>query len=58
MLRALQGLGKSLPSELFPLFTPSEFETIVCGRSIVDLDLLKSVTAYGPGLSPDDPHIR
>ena len=38
-----------VPESLLNLATPQELETWVCGKNIVDIDLLKRHTKYGTG---------
>lgn len=54
----LQGLGDVLPVELLPLWTPEELELMICGPIELDVELLKRVTAYGPGVREDDEHVQ
>ena len=35
-----------LPVELLPIFTPRELEQLLCGKSAIDVGLLKRVAAY------------
>ena len=51
-----RGLGASVPTELFPIFTATELEELFCGAAIVDSAVLKQATEYD-GVSVDDPHI-
>jgi hypothetical protein len=41
-----QGLSLVVPTEAFTLFTGSELQTLFCGKAIIDIQLLKSVTEY------------
>lgn len=53
MYRALtDGLSSVIPTELFPLFTPTELEQLMCGNTVVDISLLKQCTEY-EDISPD-----
>ena len=52
------GLGTVLPTELFCLFEASDLETMFCGASKVDLQLLRSKTEYADGLSEEDDHVQ
>ena len=52
----LRGVGRVLPSELFPLFTENELEDLFCGTSFVDVELLKKVTEY-EFCNPSQDHI-
>ncbi|RYG67629.1 hypothetical protein EON64_07035 [archaeon] len=49
-----KGVGQVLPTELLPLFTPSELEIVFCGERDVDLSVLKKVAVYD-NVSPNDP---
>ena len=51
------GFGRALPVELCQVFTPEEMETLVCGSSYVDLDVLRSATDYH-NCSEDDEHVE
>ena len=51
------GLSTQLPPAMLSLLRWDELETLVCGESTVDLNLLKSATEYGSGYGPDDPII-
>lgn len=44
-----RGIAKIVPEPLLNLATPEELETWVCGRNIVDIELLKRHTKYGTG---------
>ena len=52
------GMGTVLPTALFRMFTPREFERMVCGEREVNIALLQSLTVYEGGLGPDTPHIE
>lgn len=52
-----EGLAAVLPVELFPLFTASELEQLVCGSSVVDIDLIRSCTEY-EDLDPTSPFVQ
>ena len=41
-----RGLSDVLPVEAFPLFTPGELETLICGEPEIDIELLKRATVY------------
>ena len=51
------GIGAVIPASLLRLFTPKEFENLVCGSTQVDLGLLKRLTIYDDGLDENTPHI-
>lgn len=42
-----RGISQVIPEALLNMVTYSELETWVCGKSIVDIDLLKRHTKYG-----------
>ena len=48
-----KGLSKVVPTELLSIFTPRELETLFCGESEMDLDILKKVTVY-ESVNPSD----
>jgi len=50
------GLAAILPTELFPLFTDNELETMICGSKDMDVEMLQKCTEYS-GVSSDAPHI-
>ncbi len=52
----VQGLTCVLPTELLPIFTPSEMEQLLCGKATIDVQLLKRVAAY-EFVQPTDQHI-
>lgn len=52
-----RGLATQVPRNMLGLFTWQEMEELVCGRPIVDLDLLKRCTVY-QGYSEDSPTIK
>lgn len=53
-----RGLATQVPRHLLSLFTWQELELMVCGRTTVDLALLKSCTVYGERVSASDLTIR
>jgi hypothetical protein len=52
-----RGLATVVPYRLLPLLSPHELELLVCGRSAVDPDFLKSMTEYEDGVNESDPHV-
>jgi len=40
------GISSVLPVELFPLFTANELEHLLCGNSVVDIDLIRRCAEY------------
>lgn len=42
-----RGIIKIVPEALLNMVTSSELETWVCGKSVVDIELLKRHTKYG-----------
>jgi hypothetical protein len=40
------------------MFTPNELESLFCGETDIDVDLLQRVTEYEGGVGPSDPHIQ
>lgn len=44
-----RGIAKIIPEALLNMATYNELETWVCGKSTVDIDLLKRHTRYGSG---------
>lgn len=51
------GLATVVPLAPLRLFTPSQLQTLVCGKSEVDLELLKSKTTYEGDYSATHPTI-
>jgi E3 ubiquitin-protein ligase HERC2 len=51
-----RGMATVVPYPLLSLFTGAELEALVCGKPIVDVDLLRRMTIYD-GCSENDPHI-
>ena len=47
-----------VPSQLLRLFTAREFQRMVCGRSVIDLALLRRHTTLDSKIEKDAPHIR
>jgi hypothetical protein len=41
-----EGLMNVLPVELFPIFTSHELESLICGSSQIDMNLIKKFTEY------------
>jgi len=52
-----RGLATVVPDPLLSLFTWEELQTLVCGRSAVDVDLLAENTNYSSCAS-SDPHVQ
>eukprot|EP01039_Chlorochromonas_danica_P000707 gene707-769_t len=52
-----RGLGRVLPTEIFPLFSADELDALFCGQIDVDIELLKKVAVY-ESVSPEDSHIQ
>jgi hypothetical protein len=42
-----RGIAKIIPEALLNMVTYNELETWVCGKAVVDIDLLKRHTKYG-----------
>ncbi|CAE7301113.1 HERC2 [Symbiodinium microadriaticum] len=58
MYRALcDGLSAVIPTELFPIFTPTELEQLMCGSTAVDINLLRQCTEYDD-ISPDSTLVK
>ena len=51
------GLATIVPLQFLELFTGEDLEVMVCGRSTVDIELLKSVTEYS-SCSSSDEHVK
>jgi len=51
------GLGEIIPLHLLSLFSHDEVETMVCGKPIIDLAILKECTEYS-GCLENDEHIK
>ena len=52
-----RGLAAMLPYRLLSLFTWDQLEELVCGRAVIDVALLKSVSEYS-SCSASDEHIQ
>jgi hypothetical protein len=52
----LQGLSTVVPATLLSLTTWEQLEKMVCGASVIDISLLRSITEYS-SCSPNDAHI-
>ena len=52
----MPGLGGVLPTELLPLFTAAELDELMCGRTDLDVDLLRRHTVY-EFVQPGAPHV-
>ncbi len=52
-----RGLQRVVPAGLLRLFTPTEFQRMVCGRPTIDLVLLKRHTVLHDGIAADAPFI-
>ena len=48
----LQGVSYMVPQRMLTLFTWAQLETLTCGSADIDVDLLRSRTKYGVGVSP------
>ena len=47
-----------MPQRLLPLFSWQQLELLTCGSADIDVDLLRSRTKYGVGVSPNQRHVR
>lgn len=52
-----RGIATILPMKLLSLFTWDQLEMMVCGRSTIDISLLRSIAEYS-SCSANDTHIR
>ena len=52
-----QGMSTIIPIAMLNLHIWDQLETMVCGKSEVDVALLEQITEY-QGCSPSDPHVR
>lgn len=53
----MRGLRCILPTRVLPLVTWSEFEEMVCGAALIDVDYLRRTARYD-GCSATDNHVR
>lgn len=53
-----RGLAEVFPLSVLQLFTWQELETLVCGKSEIDLALLKKHTVYSGGLTASSPRVQ
>ena len=51
------GLISIIPESAISLLTWDEFQAIVCGSKVIDIDRLRENTEYDDDVSQDDPHI-
>lgn len=51
-----EGIAAVLPVELFPLFTATELEQLICGNSVVDIDLIRRCAEY-EDMDPQSPFV-
>jgi len=54
----LQGLSSVVPQRMLSLFTWQQLELLTCGARDIDLEVLRSKTKYGVGVSPSQRHVR
>jgi len=54
----LKGLNDIIPAPLLTLLTWQDLQLRVCGRSTLDLEVLKRHTQYRGGIFPTDKHIQ
>ena len=54
----LQGLSYLVPQRVLTLFTWQQLELLACGNADIDLELLRTKTKYGVGVSPSQRHVR
>lgn len=52
-----QGLVSIIPESAISLLTWEEFQSIVCGSKVIDIDRLRENTEYDDDVSQDDQHI-
>lgn len=52
-----KGLSAIVPIQLLPLFTPSELESMICGKREISIDYLRANTRYRSPISPNDRHV-
>jgi len=53
----LRGMARIFPIQLLSLLTASDLELLICGKSTIDVELLRRHTQYAEGVRPDAPHI-
>ena len=53
-----EGISMILPISLVCLFSWEQFERLVCGDPVIDVNLLRSVTEYSSNCSVSDRHIE
>lgn len=54
----IQGLASVIPQRMLSLFAWHQLELLMCGKSEIDLEALRSRTKYGVGVSPGQRHVR
>ena len=52
-----RGLGKIIPIQLLHLLTSTDLSTLICGRTLIDIDLLRRHTKYSE-VDPNAAHIQ
>jgi len=57
-LAIARGLATQVPRNLLSIFTSKELELMVCGPPEVDIDILKTNTIYGEGITENTPSIN
>jgi len=53
-----KGIRALVPCPLLSLFTPQDLELRVCGRTEINLEVLKRNTRYRAGVKEDDKHVE
>jgi hypothetical protein len=53
-----KGMSATIPMDLLNLFSWRQVETLICGASDIDIDLLKANTEYKEGVSENDRHVQ
>merc|ERR1711981_1423750 len=54
----LQGISYIVPQRVLTLFTWQQLELLACGSADIDLEMLRTKTKYGVGVSPSQRHVR
>jgi len=53
-----RGIGQLVPLQLLNLLAWNDLEVLICGRTYIDIELLRRHTKYADGISPESQHIE
>lgn len=52
-----RGLAAIVPAELLSMYTATELEELICGKTDLNVDVLQRATVYEGAVKPTDPHV-